>query len=160
VRLPLSALAGKRFDDDSSLRSGNLLDEAPNLFDVSAVKADPGQRESPFHRFADEPARDSKSAFKPEADARRALSSKLAPNPLAPQVLEPPPMSFDVMSFDPNDVGAMLVPIEPPEVPTPAVAAPYSPVVCASACGANSASTAISTAGTISLMSLMAFDLP
>ena len=54
----------------------------------------------------------------------------------------------------------MLVPIEvAPPLATPTVVA-YSPIVCASACDANSASTAIIAAGTISLMSLMSFDLP
>jgi len=83
----------------------------------------------------------------PEADAAPALSSKLAPNPLAPQVLEPPPM---LPEPDPIDVGAKLVlgPIEPPPLATPTVVA-YSPIVCASARGANSASIAISTAGAI-----------
>ena len=90
----------------------------------------------------------------PEADAAPALSLQLPPNPLAPQVVEPPPLSFDPIE------GEELAPIEPPAVPTPADTGAYSPIVCASACGANRASTAISTAGTISLMSLMAFDLP
>jgi hypothetical protein len=153
--LLLNELAGKRSDDDSSLRSGNLSDEPPNLLEVLALNADPGQRDSPVDPLTDEPARDSKSAPAASGDAAPALSLQLAPNPLAPQVPEPPPLSFD-----PNDGGAKLVPIEPPPVPSPAVAGAYSPIVCASACGANSASTAISTAGTISLMSLMAFDLP
>jgi len=155
-------LAGKRSDeDDSSLFpvnrswSGNLLDEPPNLFDVWVSRLDPGQHLAPVEPLADEPARASKSAPAPKGDAAPALSSKLAPNPLVPQVLEPPPMSLEAI-----EEGEVLVPIEPLPVPTPADALAYSPIVCASACGANSATNAISAPGAISLTSLIAFDLP
>jgi hypothetical protein len=138
--------------------SGNLPEsapeESPNLLDVSSLPScdAAGQRDSPVDPPVIEPARDSKSDD-PEEEAALALSSKLAPVELAPHVLEPPPRST-LLTAPP-----MLVPIEePPPLPTPAVVA-YSPIVCASACGANSASTAISTPGTIN-MSLMAFDLP
>jgi len=165
MRLSLNGLAGKRSDeDDSSLCSvnrselGNLPDESPNLLDESpAPSFDCGQRDSGVDPVADAAARDSKSVPAPEADAAPALSSKLAPNELAPQVLEPPPRSSDPIEEGPKLVP---VPIEPPEVPTPAVVVAYSPIVWASACGANSASIAISTGGTIDLMSLMAFELP
>ncbi len=40
----------------------------------------------------------------------------------------------------------MLVPIDPPPVPTPAVVVAYSPIVCALARGASIAITAISIA--------------
>ena len=54
----------------------------------------------------------------------------------------------------------MLLPIELVPLPTLAVVVAYSPIVCASACGANNASVAIIAVGAISLMSLIAFDLP
>ncbi len=93
-----------------------------------------------------------------EADAAPALSSKLAPNELAPHVREPPPRSSELTVL--LTELTMLVLIEPPPVAIPAVAVPYSPIVCALACGASNAIAAISVAGAISLMSLMAFDLP
>jgi hypothetical protein len=54
----------------------------------------------------------------------------------------------------------MAAPIELAPLPTPAVVVAYSPIVCAPACGANSPIAATSVAGTISLMSLIAFNLP
>jgi len=162
VRLLSNELAGKRSGEDDSAFcsvnrswSENLSDEPPNLSDVSASSLDAGQHLPPVDPLAEEPARDSKSAPAPKGDAAPALSSKLAPNALAPQVVEPPPMSLE-----PIEEGEVLVPIEPPAVPTPAVALTFSPIVCASACSANSASTAISAPGAISLTSLMALDLP
>lgn len=164
--LSLNELAGKRSEDDDRALvwlnrsvAENLPEsapeESPNLLDVSPLLScdAAGQRDSPVDPLAIEPARASKSDA-PEDEAAPALSSKLAPVELAPHVLELPPRST-LLTAPP-----MLVPIEePPPLPTPAVVA-YSPIVCASACGANNASTAISAPGIINLMSLMAFDLP
>ena len=108
----------------------------------------------------DAPARASKLSPLPDPDAAPALSSKLAPNELAPHVCEPPPSSPDPAELTELTADPMLVPIEPPPLPTPATVVAYSPIVCASACGAKSAIVAISAVGAISLMSLMAFDLP
>ncbi len=137
----------------------NLPAESPHLLDVPAPNSlldepslDCGHREAPAAPFADEPARDSKSDPPPEPDAEPALWSKLAPTELAPQVLEPPPVEATE--------DEMAVPIELLPLPTPAVVVAYSPIVCASARGANSASIEISAAGAISFTRFMAFDLP
>jgi hypothetical protein len=78
----------------------------------------------------------------------------LAPNPLGAQVLDPPPSPVEATEVE------TAVPIELLPVPTPAVVVAYSPMVCAPARVANKASIAIRAAGTTSLNSFMAFDLP
>jgi hypothetical protein len=168
LRLSLNELAGKRSDepDDHALFSvnrswlENRAVESVHLLEVPAPSPpldepeptlDCGHREDPLEPFADEPARDSKSDPL-EPDAEPALWSKLAPTELAPQVLEPPPVEATE--------DEMAVPIEPLPLLTPAVVVAYSPIVCASARAANSASIAISATGAISFPSFMAFDLP
>jgi hypothetical protein len=163
--LSLNELAGKRSEDEDrplvwlnrSVEENlpeSAPEESPNLLDVSPLPScdAAGQRDSPVDPLAIEPARDSKSAA-PEDEAAPALSSKLAPVELAPHV-DPPPRSTLLTA------APMLVPIELLPDPILAVVVAYSPIVCASACGANSANTAISAPGTINLISLMAFDLP
>jgi hypothetical protein len=168
IRLSLNWLAGKRSDDaaDKSVRSGNLPDvenlpeepspESPNLFADSPLPncRAVGQRDSEPDPPVIDPARESKSAPAPDDDMAPARSSKLPPNELFPHVLEPPPTLSEPTVFE------MPVPAELAPDPTPAVVVAYSPIVCALACGANIAIAAIIAAGTIKLISLMAFDLP
>jgi hypothetical protein len=143
-------LVGQRLADEKS-RVGNLSEPENRSSPSSSLlfpNESPCALESPVSGHRDcaaapldiDPARDAKSP--PELDAAPARSLQLLPVPLTPQVCEPAPLPLDPG----NDGSEKPVPIDPVPVPTPAVVVAYSPIVCALACDARNAITAINTA--------------